>query len=71
MVKPKRVPFSAHIILTYIQKKKTTAKLIIDDALFTDGKHNEGKARPKLTDTVFSKEVCDAEIMFLRHMFYL
>lgn len=31
---------------------------------FTDVKHNEGKARPKLTDAVFNKEVCNAEMTF-------
>lgn len=58
------VPFTAHIISTNIKKKP--AKLIIGDTLFTDAKHSEGKVRPKLTDAVFSKEVRNAEITFLK-----
>lgn len=34
--------------------------------IFTDSKYNEGKSRPKLTDAVFNKEVCKAEILFLK-----
>lgn len=39
------------------------------DILLTD--HNEGKIRPKLTEAVFNKEVCNAEISLLRRMDYL
>lgn len=50
------------VILLFITSKSKLTKLIIGDTLFTDSKYNEGKTRPKLTDAVFNKEVCNAEI---------
>lgn len=45
-----------------------TTQLTMGDTLFTDVKHNEGKIRPKLTDAVFNKGVCNAEITLSDYM---